>query len=136
MERSAGPEIQIVNILCRAALPAIAGHDLLADHLVRIKSVHRRCRELDAGEVLLTNQGEGTSVEDGVQAIGDLQLENASAVVVLVGNGSTEVLRVVVRPTRLCEGEVDSVKWAEIDEGRLSLRLESIASRSIEVDVL
>ena len=80
------PEVEVVNVLRRAAEPAIAGHELLADHLVGVEAEGVGDATLDAREVALRRERECHGFEDRIEAIGDLEFEGSLAAGVLVAN--------------------------------------------------
>ena len=59
---------------------AVAGHDLLADHLVGVQAVEGRYAALHAREVRLLGERQIAGFENRVQAVADLQLERSAAV--------------------------------------------------------
>ncbi len=53
-KRPLGPQVEVVDIFARSAESTIARHDLLADHLVRIKAEELGKATLDLAEVRLS----------------------------------------------------------------------------------
>src|SRR6266508_2393772 len=134
VERPAGPEVEVVDVLRGAPEAPVAGHDLLADHLVRIEAVEERRLELDATEVRLLLECEIARVEDRIEAVADLELEAPAAVLVLVLDRPAEVPFLLVAELRNREG--DPVERSPLGKGAFDLRFEAVLVRRVQVDVL
>lgn len=89
---------------------------------------------LEAAEIGLILKAQLNGIEDRVEPVRDLELEDAGATVVLIGNGAAEVP--IIGVSKACDTEFDAVVGTEVADRPLDFGLEPIGVSRVQIDVL